>query len=128
MAPAISSSAISRSPDSSASGAGGAWPRDGCSPEGSPCDAARPRRRLSNAAPARSVAGGAGAGAGAARTDPQTAAVRPADGAPAGGDGLDRQRRCGDARPADPVLEQVLVVAVEAGDVGARAAHVEGDE
>ena len=77
---------------------------------------------------ARPVARRSGVGAGAARADPQPVAVEPADRAASGGDALDRQRRGDEVNIADLVLEEVFVVRVETGDVGAGAAHVEGDE
>ena len=78
--------------------------------------------------PAGAVAGGPRAGAGAARSHPQAAAVEPAQRTAARGDALDGERRRDQVRVAHPVLEGVVVIAVEAGDVGARASHVEGDE
>ena len=76
----------------------------------------------------RPVAGGTGPGPGAFGADDQPAVFDTADRAPAGGNGLDRQGRGAQFDPTDGVFENVGIVPVETGNVGARTSHVEGDD
>ncbi len=65
--------------------------------------------------------------AGALRSDRQPPLLHPADRAATGGHRLDGEGRHGQLHRSDLVREDVLEVAVEAGHIGAGAAHVEGD-
>ena len=76
---------------------------------------------------ARAVAGGAGPGAGALRPHLELNAVEAADRAAAGGHALDGEGGRDEVGVPHLVLEEVFEVAIPAGDVGAGAAHVEGD-
>jgi hypothetical protein len=76
----------------------------------------------------RAVAGGAGVRPGAPGPDVEASRGEAADGAAPRGHALDGEGGCEEVRIPDVMLELVLVVAVEAGDVGAGPAHVEGED
>ena len=77
--------------------------------------------------PAAAIAGRARVGRRAVRPDDELHAVEAADRAAAGGHGLDGHHRGDDPHAGLFGLVLALIAAVEAGDVGARAAHVEAD-
>ena len=77
---------------------------------------------------AAAVAGGAGIGAGGSGADAKARAVEREDRAAAGGDGMDLHHRRAHAHARDFGLEGALEFAVEMGDVGRSAAHVEADD
>ena len=77
---------------------------------------------------AAAVARGAGIGAGGIRADAKARAVECEDRAAAGGDGVDLHHRRAHAHARDLGLEGALEFAVEMGDVGRGAAHVEADD
>ncbi len=78
--------------------------------------------------PAAAIAGRPRIGAGRIRTDAQARAVVMQDRAAAGRDRVDQHHRRPHAHAGDLGLEGALIGAVEMGDVGRGAAHVEADD
>ena len=74
------------------------------------------------------IAGGPGIGAGGVGADAKARAVEMQDRAAAGGDRVDLHHRRAHAHARDLGLEGALELAVEMGDVGRGAAHVEADD
>jgi hypothetical protein len=74
------------------------------------------------------IAGRSRIGAGGIRADPETHAVIMQDRAAAGRDGMDQHHGRAHAHARHFGLEGALVIAVEMGDVGRGAAHVEADQ
>ena len=77
---------------------------------------------------ALAIAGRARIGAGRFRPDPEAGAIEGQDRAAARGHGVDRHHRRPHAHARDLALEAALERAGIVGDVGRRAAHVEGDD
>ena len=78
--------------------------------------------------PTFAIAGGAGIGSRAFRTDGEAVVRHLTNGTTTCGDGLDGHARCEQLHAGDLLGEAIARMGVDAGDIRAGASHVEGDD